>query len=50
MEREDAVISRWAAAVGLRIAAILQKNEITVTIHCIQPQLFRKKISVHFNN
>ena len=50
MEREDAVIRRWAAAVGLRIAAVLCKNEITVTIYCVQPRLFRKKISVHFNN
>lgn len=50
MEREDAVIRRWAAAVGLQVSAILCENEVTVTIYCVQPLLFRKKISVHFNN
>lgn len=50
MEREDATIHRWAAAIVLQIAAILCKNEITITVGCVQPQLFRKKVSVHFNN
>lgn len=39
-----------AAAVGLPIAALLCKTQMTGTTYCLQSRLFRKKVSVHFNN